>query len=135
MSALGLGVLFILSFAIGIIWLALSFDGRIGRSKLVSGLPLPLDDMNCAYSKRTQSELRPLMALAGLMLILCAGMSAVVLGRLATLQPAEAAAVFEGFPLLQSLWGYFLGLGPVACVVITVPGTYCVIAGRGRGGR
>jgi hypothetical protein len=71
------------------------------------------------------------MTLAGFLLILLSVAGAAVLGRLATMQPGEAAAVFIAYPLLRGLWGHIMGVGPIACVVIAIPGTYCIRIGLG----
>lgn len=71
------------------------------------------------------------MAIAGFMLVLFSATGAAVLGRLATMQPGEAAAVFMAYPLLRSLWGQIMGVGPIICVVMAVPGTYCISIGLG----
>jgi len=132
MSPLALVVSFILAFAIGMSWLALTFDARIGRSKLVRQIPLPLDAPASNDRSNPQSRLRPVLAVTGCMLLLLSGMGAAILGRLATMQPAEAAAVFFAYPLLKSLWGQIMGVGPIACVVLAVPGTYCISVGLGN---
>jgi hypothetical protein len=132
MSSLALAVSFILVFAIGISWLALTFDARIERSRLVRQIPLPLDAPSSTHRRRAQSGLRPVMAVTGCMLLLLSGTGAAILGRLATMQPAEAAAVFVAYPLLKSLWGQIMGVGPIACVVLAVPGTYCISVGLGN---
>lgn len=129
MSPLTLVVSFILAFAIGISWLALTFDARIERSRLVRQIPLPLDVPASNHRSDTQSRLRPVLAVTGCMLLLLSGMSAAMLGRLAIMQPAEAAAVFFAYPLLKSLWGQIMGVGPIVCVVLAVPGTYCICVG------
>ena len=131
MSSLALAVGFILTFAIGISWLALAIDTRIERSRLVRQIPLPLDYPSSPRQRRPQSRLRPLMAFGGSLLIVLAGMSAAILGRLATMQPAEAAAVFFAYPLLKNLWGQVMGAGPIICVALAVPGTYCISIGLG----
>lgn len=131
MSPLALAVSFILTFTIGISWLALTFDARIGRSKLVRQIPLPLDVPASNHRSDPQSRLRPLLAVTGCMLLLLSGMSAAMLGRMATMQPAEAAAVFFAYPLLKSFWGQIMGVGPIVCVVLAVPGTYCICVGLG----
>ncbi len=71
-----------------------------------------------------------MIALAGFLLILLSVAGAAVLGRLATMQPGEAAAVFIASPLLRGLWGHIMGVGPIVCVVIAIPGTYCISIGR-----
>lgn len=129
MSSLALAVSFILVFAIGISWLALTFDARIERSRLVRQIPLPLDVPASGHRRNPQSRLQPVLAVTGCMLLLLSGMSAAILGRLATMQPAEAAAVFFAYPLLKSLWGQIMGVGPIVCVVLAVPGTYCICVG------
>lgn len=131
MSPLGLGVSFILAFAIGISWLAWAFDARIERSRLVRQIPLPLNLPISVGRRRPQSGLRPMIALTGIMLVLLSGTGAALLGRLATMQPGEAAAVFLTYPLLRSLWGQIMGVGPIVCVVMAVPGTYCISIGLG----
>lgn len=135
MSALGVGVLFVLSFTLGISWLAWALDARVGRSRLVRQLPLPLDNLSTPFGQGTQSGLQPVMAIVGFMLVFFAAMVAAFLGRLATMQPAEAAAVFETYPLIQTLWGLIMGFGPIACVVMAVPGTYCISTGLRAGKR
>ncbi len=129
MSPLALVVSFILAFAIGISWLALTFDARTGRSRLVQQIPLPLDVPASGYRRNPQSRLRPVLAVIGCLLLLLSGMGAATLGRLATMQPTEAAAVFFAYPLLKSLWGQIVGVGPIACVILAVPGTYCICVG------
>ena len=129
MSPLALVVSFILAFAIGMSWLALTFDARIGRSKLVRQIQLPLDVPASNHRSDPQSRLRPVLAVTGCMLLLLSGMGAAILGRLATMQPAEAAAVLFAYPLLKSLCGQIMGVGPIICVVLAVPGTYCICAG------
>ncbi len=71
------------------------------------------------------------MAVSGCLLVLLSSIEAAVLGRLATMQPAEAAAVFIAYPLLKNLWGQVMGAGPIVCVVLAVPGTYCISIGLG----
>jgi len=132
MSSLALVVSFILAFAIGISWLALTFDTRIERSRLVRQIPLPLDVPASGHRRNPQSKPRPVLAVTGCMLLLLSGMGAAILGRLATMQPAEAAAVCFTYPLLKSLWGQIMGVGPIVCVVLAVPGTYCISVGLGN---
>ena len=131
MSPLGFGVLFVISFALGISWLAWAFDARIERSRLVRQIPLPLDYPGSGQRRRPHTGPRPVMAIAGFMLVLFSATGAAVLGRLATMQPGEAAAVFMAYPLLRSLWGQIMGVGPIICVVMAVPGTYCISIGLG----
>ena len=126
MSPLSLLVSFILVFAIGISWLALAVDARMARGRLIRQIPLPLD-----HHRRSPRGLRPVMAMTGSLLVLLAGIGAAILGRLATMQPAEAAAVFIAYPLLKNLWGQIMGAGPIVCVVLAVPGTYCICVGIG----
>lgn len=129
MSSLALAVSFILVFAIGISWLALTFDTRIERSRLVRQIPLPLDAPSSTHRRRAQSGLRPVMAVTGCLLVLLSGMGAAILGRLAIMQPTEAAAMFMAYPLLKILWSQIMGAGPIVCVVLSVPGTYCICVG------
>ncbi|UNG19132.1 hypothetical protein [Stutzerimonas zhaodongensis] len=56
MSPLALVVSFILTFAIGISWLALTLDARIGRSRLVRQIPLPLDVPASGYRHNPDSD-------------------------------------------------------------------------------
>lgn len=135
MSALGLGVFFVLSSTLGISWLVWSFDARMGRSRLLRQLPLPLDNLSTSIGHGTQSGLKPVMAIVGFMLVFFAAMVASFLGRLATMQPAEAAVIFETYPLIQALWRLIMGFGPIACVVMAVPGTYFISNGLGAGNR
>lgn len=127
MSALGLDVLFVMSFTLGISWLVWAFDVRMGRSRQVMQLPLPLDNLGFAYGQTPQRRQQPTMAVVGFMLVFFCAMGAAVLGKLATMQPAEAAAVFAAYPLLHDLWGLIMGLGPIVCVAMAVPGT-CYIS-------
>ena len=129
MSPLGFGVLFVISFALGISWLAWEFDARIGRRRLSRQLPLPLDDLKSHFGNKSSPRLRPAIAVLGFMLVLFACMGASILGRVATMQPETAAAVFYAYPLLQSLWGLLLGFGPILCVGLAVPGTYAIKVG------
>lgn len=131
MSPLGFGVSFILAFAVGVSWLAWAFDARIERSRRVRQIALPLDCTDSGQRPRPRTGARPVMALAGFLLILLSVVSAAVLGRLATMQPGEAAAVFIAYPLLRGLWGHIMGVGPIVCVVIAIPGTYCIRIGLG----
>ena len=131
MSPLGFGVSFILAFAVGVSWLAWAFDARIERSRRVRQIPLPLDYTDSGNRRRPRTRARPVMTLAGFLLILLSVAGAAVQGRLATMQPGEAAAVFIAFPLLRGLWGHIMGVGPIVCVVIAVPGTYCIRNGLG----
>ncbi|MHB0765819.1 hypothetical protein ACYCFC_15780 [Stutzerimonas sp. NM35] len=117
---------FILALAVGISWLAWAFDVRLERSRLVRKIPLPLNLTNSANRRRPQSRLRPMMALTGFMLVLLSRTGAAFLGRLAMMQLGEAAAMFVAYPLLRSLWGQIMGVGPIVCVVMAVPGTYCI---------
>ncbi|BFN25350.1 hypothetical protein FA098_32060 [Pseudomonas aeruginosa] len=131
MSPLGLGVSFILAFAIGISWLAWAFDARIERSRLIRQIPLPLDYPGVGRRHWPQTGARPAIALLGFILVLLSATGAALLGRLATMQPGEAAAVFMAYPLLRSLWGQIIGAGPIVCVVMAVLGTYCIRIGLG----
>lgn len=131
MSALGFGVLFVISFTLGIAWLVWVLDTRMARGRLVCQLPLPLDGLGYAHGQKRQSGLQPLMVVLGSMLVFFAAMGAVFVGKLATMQPDTAAAVFQAYPLLQSLWGLVMGFGPITCVAMAVPGTYCIKAGLG----
>jgi len=81
MSPLGFGVLFVISFALGISWLAWEFDARIGRRRLSRQLPLPLDDLKSHFGNKSSPRLRPAIAVLGFMLVLFAGMGASILGR------------------------------------------------------
>lgn len=130
MSPFALVVSLILAFAIGISWLALAVDARIARGRLIRQIPLPLD-YSGSGRRRSRLGLRPVMAVSGCLLVLLSGIEAAVLGRLATMQPAEAAAVFIAYPLLKNLWGQIMGAGPIVCVVLAVPGTYCIRVGLG----
>lgn len=130
MSPFALVVSLILAFAIGISWLALAVDARIARGRLIRQIPLPLD-YSGSGRRRSRLGLRPVMAVSGCLLVLLSSIEAAVLGRLATMQPAEAAAVFIAYPLLKNLWGQVMGAGPIVCVVLVVPGTYCISVGLG----
>ncbi|EKM94496.1 hypothetical protein C211_00402 [Stutzerimonas degradans] len=130
MSPFALVVSLILAFAIGISWLALAGDARIARGRLIRQIPLPLDDSGSGR-RRSRLGLRPVMAVSGCLLVLLSGIEAAVLGRLATMLPDEAAAVFIAYPLLKNLWGQVMGAGPIVCVVLAVPGTYCISVGLG----
>jgi len=130
MSPFALVVSFILAFAIGMSWLALAVDARIARGRLIRQIPLPLD-YSGSGRRRSRLGLRPVMAVSGCLLVLLSSIEAAVLGRLATMQPAEAAAVFIAYPLLKNLWGQVMGAGPIVCVVLAVPGTYCISVGLG----
>lgn len=126
MSALGLGVLFVTSFTLGISWLVWALDARMARGRQGIQLPLPLYNLGSAYDQAPQRRQQPTMAVVGFMLVFFCAMGAAVLGKLATMQPTEAAAVFAAYPLLHDLWGLIMGLGPIACVAMAVPGTYCI---------
>lgn len=130
MSPFALVVSLILAFAIGISWLALAVDARIARGRLIRQIPLPLD-YSGSGRRRSRLGLRPVMAVSGCLLVLLSSIEAAVLGRLATMQPAEAAAVFIAYPLLKNVWGQVMGAGPIVCVVLAVPGTYCISVGLG----
>ena len=131
MSALGLGVVFVISFTLGTAWLLWVLDVRMARGRLACQLPLPLYNLGYAHGQKLQSGLQPLMVMAGSMLVFFAAMGAVFVGKLATMQPDDAAAVFQAYPLLQSLWVLIMGFGPITCVAMAVPGTYCIKAGIG----
>lgn len=135
MSALGLGVLFVMSFTLGISWLVWALDTRMARGRQIMQLPLPLDNLGSAYGQSPQRRPQPAMAVAGFMLVFFAGMGAAVLGKLATMPPAEAAAVFAAYPLIHDLWGLIMGFGPIVCVVMAVPGTYGISNGVEAGKR
>lgn len=125
------GVSLIVAFAVGLSWLAWAFDARIERSRRVRQIPLPLDYTDSGQHHGPRTRARPVIALAGFLLILLSVAGAAVLGRLATMQPGEAAAVFIAYPLLRGLWGHIMGVGPIVCVVIAVPGTHCIRIGLG----
>lgn len=125
MSALGLGVLFVLSFTLGISWLTWALNARVGRIRSVRQLPLPLDNLSAPSGQQ------PVIAVVGFILVFFAAMVAAFLGRLATMQPPEAAKVCEAYPLLRVLWGAIMGFGPITCVVMAVPGTFCISSGLG----
>jgi len=129
MSPFALVVSFILAFAVGVSWLALAVDARIARGRLIRQIPLPLDYSGSGRRRRSRLALRPVMAVSSCLLVLLSGIGAAVLGRLAAMQPAEAAAVFIAYPLLKNLWGQVMGAGPIVCVVLAVPGTYCISVG------
>jgi len=131
MSPLGLGLSFIVAFPIGISWLVWTFDARTKRSRLVQKIPLPLDYASAAQRHRPHAGARPAMALVGFILVMLSATGAAFIGRLATMQPGEAAAVFLIYPLLRSLWGQIMGTGPIICVVMAVPGTHCIKLGFG----
>lgn len=82
MSALGLGVLFVISFTLGIAWLVWVLDARMTRGRQVCQLPFPLDGLGYAYGQKLQSGLQPLMVMAGSMLVFFAAMGAVFVGKL-----------------------------------------------------
>lgn len=126
MSALGLDVLFVMSFTLGISWLVWALDARMARGRQVVQLPLPLHNLGSAYDQAPQRRQQPTMAVVGFMLVFFCAMGAAVLGKLATMQPADAAAVFAAYPLLHDLWGLIMGLGPIVCVAMAVPGTCCI---------
>ncbi len=130
MPSLGLVVILILAFAIGISWRAW-VDTRVERSRLVRQIPLPLDYTPSAHARRKQSGLRSAIVLTGFTLVSISGMGAAILGRLATMQPTDAALVFGAYPLLHDLWGQIMALGPIVCVAMAVPGTYCISVGLG----
>ena len=131
MSPLALVASLTLAIAIGISWLVLALDAPITRRKLVRQIPLPLEHPGSAPYRKSPSRLRPWTALTGSMLILLSGMSAASLGRLAIMQPSEATAVLLAYPLLKTLWSKIMGTGPIVCVVLAVPGTYCIVVGLG----
>jgi len=131
MPPLALVVSSTLAFAIGISWLALAVDARIARGRLIRQIPLPLDTSGSCNRRRSRSGLRAVMAVTGCSLVLISGIGAAVVGKLATMQPAEAAAVFLVYPLLKNLWGQVMGAGPIVCVVLAVPATYCISVGLG----
>lgn len=129
MSSLGFGVSLCLALAAGVYWLA--WDARVERSKLVRQIPLPLDYTDSGQRRSRHTKAQQAMILVGFLLILLSAACAVLLGRLATMQPSEAAAVFIAYPLLRSLWGHIMGVGPIVCVIMAVPGTYCIRIGLG----
>lgn len=92
MSPLGFGVSFIVAFAGGVSWLAWAFDARMEHSRRFRQIPLPLDYTDSGNRRRPRTRARTVMALAGFLLILLSVAGAAVLGRLATMQPGEAAA-------------------------------------------
>lgn len=81
MSALGLGVLFVISFILGIAWLVWVLDTRMARGRLAFQLPLPLDGPGYAYGQKQQASLQPLMVVSGSMLVFFAAMGAVFVGK------------------------------------------------------
>lgn len=131
MSPFALVVSFILAFAVGISWLALAVDARIPRGRFIRQIPLPLDYSGSGRRRRSRLGLRPVMAVSGCLLVLLSGVGAAVLGRLAAMQPVDAAAVFIAYPLLKNLWGQVMGAGPIVCVILAVAGTYCISIGLG----
>lgn len=122
MSALGFAVLFVLCFAIAMSSLALSLDARMGRGRKVCQLPLPLDSLGTVRVGEQSPDRRPLLAVAGSLLLFFAAMGAVALGQLATMMPETAAAVFQAYPWLQSAWRPLMAFGPIVFVVMIVPG-------------
>lgn len=135
MSPLGFGVSLIVAFVVGVSWLSWTFDAQMERSRQVRQIPLPLDYTDSGQRLRPRTRARPVIALAGFLLILLSVAGAAVLGRLATMQPGEAAAVFIAYPLLRGLWGHIMGVGPIVCVIIAIPGTYCIRIGPGSARR
>lgn len=121
MSPLGFGVSFILAFAVGVSWLAWAFDARIERSRRVRQIPLPLDYTDSGHRRRPRTRARPVMTLAGFLLILLSVAGAAVLGRLATMQPGEAAAVFIAFPLLRGFGVISWGLAQLSAWSLRYP--------------
>lgn len=135
MSALGFVVLFILSFAIGISWLALSVDARLGRSGQGCQLPLPFDVLGCERFQKRRTGIRAVVVVTGGMLLFFAAMGAVVLGRLASMPPDTAATAFHAYPLLQSIWPPLMAVGPVAFVISAALGMFCLGKGLDAIGR
>lgn len=133
MSALGIGLFFILSFAVGISCLALMVDSRVGRIRMARQLPLPIDRVSSSFGGGLRFGVRPVMTVVGFMLLFYAAMGAAFLGRLATMQHAEAVAIFEIYPLLRDMWWLLLGLGPITCMAMSALGTYFINNGLGGG--
>ncbi len=135
MSALGFVALFILSFAIGISWLALSVDARLGRSGQGCQLPLPFDVLGCERFQTRRTGIRAVVVVTGGMLLFFAAMGAVVLGRLASMPPDTAATAFHAYPLLQSIWPPLMAVGPIAFVISGALGMFCLGKGLDAIGR
>jgi len=114
-------------------WLAAAFDARLARNNLGRQSKRAENEMGSIQVSRAQAGLRPVIAVVGLMQVLCGGIGAAILGRLATLRAADTAAVFETFPLAHASWGWILGCGPTACVVLALVGAYCVNIGINAG--
>lgn len=131
MSALGIGLLFMLSFVFGISCLALMANSRLERVRMVRQLPLPIDGFSSSFGGALRFGVRPVMTVVGFMLLFYAAMGAALLGRLATMQPAEAVAIFEIYPLLQDMWRLVLGVGPITCMAMSALGTYFINSGLG----
>jgi len=129
MSALGFAVLFVLFFAITMSWLALSLDARMGRSRKVCQLPLPFEALGRVRAHKRPSDPRPVLALAGSMLLFFAAMGAVALGQLATITPETGVAIFQTYPWLQSFWRPLMAFGPIGFVAMVVPGVVCLNRG------
>lgn len=121
MSPLGFGVSLIVAFAVGVSWLAWAFDARMERSRRVRQIPLPLDYTDSGQRRRPRTRARPVIAPAGFLLILLSVAGAAVLGRLATMQPGETAAVFIAYPLLRGLWVISWGLAQLSAWSLRYP--------------
>lgn len=135
MSVLGFAVLFVLSFAIGICWLALSVDARIGRSGQGCQLPLPFDVLGCNRFQKRRSGVQAVLVVMGGMLLFFAAMGAVVLGRLASMPPDTAAITFHVYPVLQNIWQPLMAVSPIGLVITAVSGMFCFGKGLDAMGR
>lgn len=135
MSELGFAVLFILSFAIGISWLALSVDARLGRSGQACQLPLPFDVLGYERFQKRHTGRRAVVVVAGGMLLFFAAVGAVVLGRLASMPPDTAAPVFHAYAWLPTVWQPIMAVGPIAFVISAALGMFCLGKGLDAIGR
>lgn len=133
MSGLGIGLFFILIFAVGISCLALMVNSRLERFRMARQLPLPIDGISSSFGGGLRFGVRPVMTVVGFMLLFYAAMGAAFLGRLATMQPAEAVAIFEIYPLLQDMWRLLLGVGPITCMAMSALGTCLINSGLESG--
>lgn len=123
MSPLGYGVIFFLVVVTGLCWLGLSLSVRLERCRT----RCPLEQ---AVDMTRDPPGHPAWIwnfMGGAALVLLAGGSAAVLGRLAMMSAADAESLFAHYPVLLSCRSLLMGAGPIICVVLSAVGVSLLV--------
>lgn len=131
MSPLGYGVVFFLVVVTGLCWLGLSLAVRLERCRTRCPLERPVD-------MARESPGHPALIwrfMGGAALVLLAGGSSAVLGRLAMMSAVDTESLFVQYPVLLPFWSPLMGAGPIICVVLSAVGVSLLVRTLERCGR